>query len=63
MRTLFWVLVLVFNVAVFGLAVGTMILYFDRDPVLGGGLIGLGLVAGVLGLMGYRHGRTRLEDA
>lgn len=62
-RTLFWGLVIVFNVAVFGLAVGTMVLVFEGDVVLGGALVGVGAVAAAVGLYGYRRGRGRVEAA
>lgn len=59
--TVFWALVLVFNVALFATAVGLMVLYFEGDRLLGGSLVSAGLIAWVVGLVGYRWSRRRLE--
>lgn len=59
--TAFWVLVLVFNVAVFATAVGAMVLYFERDLALGGVLLGVGVVSWAVGLGGYVAVRSRLS--
>ncbi|WP_135661503.1 DUF7322 domain-containing protein [Halorhabdus rudnickae] len=61
---LFWQLVLVFNVALFGVTVGPMVLYFLGDVRIGGGLLAVGIVAGGYGLVRYRQFvRTRSEDS
>lgn len=60
---LFWRLVLVFNVALFGLAVGPMFMYFQGNLRIGGGLFVLGVFNGVYGVVRYRRfKRRRLED-
>jgi hypothetical protein len=41
----FWAAVVLANVAVFGLAVGPMLVYFRGTWLLGAGLFGLGVVA------------------
>lgn len=60
--TAFWVLVLVFNVAVFFTAVGGMVLYFEGDLVLSGIMFAIGGVAWVVGLGGYGITRQKLPD-
>lgn len=50
---LFVRLVVVFNVALFGVAVGPMFLYFEGDVQTGGALLGVGLLAGAYGLVRY----------
>lgn len=60
---LFWRLVLVSNVALFGLSVGPMVLYFRGDALLGGGLLGVGLLAAGYGSVRYwQFQRERTDD-
>ncbi|WP_136687963.1 DUF7322 domain-containing protein [Halorhabdus amylolytica] len=61
---LFWRLVLVFNVALFGVTVGPMVLYFLGDFRIGMGLLAVGGVAGGYGFVRYRRFvRTRADDS
>lgn len=60
--TAFWVLVLVFNVAVFFTAVGPMVIGFRGDWTVGGAMLFVGLVAWAVGIAGYRYARPRLPD-
>lgn len=50
----FWGLVIVFNVAIFGITVGPMLIGFRGNWRFGGALLGLGIVALVHGLYRYR---------
>lgn len=50
----FWELVIAFNVAVFALALGGMLIGFNGDFALGGASVGVGLLALVYGIHGYR---------
>lgn len=50
---LFVRLVLVFNVALFGVCVGPMFLYFEGDVRTGGALLAVGVLAGAYGLVRY----------
>lgn len=50
---LFVRLVVVFNVALFGVTVGPMFLYFEGDPLIGGALLAVGVLAGVYGTARY----------
>lgn len=59
---LFWRLVLVFNVALFGVTVGPMILYFRRELLMGGGLLAVGVLAGVYGVVRYRRFERERND-
>ena len=57
----FWSLVILFNIGLFGLTVGPMLIYFRGDWSLGGALLGLGALATIHGLYKYRSLRQR-ED-
>lgn len=50
----FWSLVVLFNVGLFGLAVGPMLLFFRGDWMFGGALTALGLLATAHGVHRYR---------
>ncbi|WP_227376537.1 DUF7322 domain-containing protein [Haladaptatus halobius] len=50
----FWVQVLLFNVALFALSLGLMLIGFERRWTVGGGLIVVGLVAFARGYRRYR---------
>lgn len=56
-RTLFWWLVLVFNVALMAASVGLMFVAFKGNWTLGGQLILVGLVLGGYGYVRYRRFR------
>lgn len=58
--TLFWALVIVFNIAVFFTAVGVMVWYFERNATLAGGMLAVGLVSWAIGIGGYWWTRRRL---
>ena len=58
----FWRLVVVFDVALFAMAVGPMFIYFRGDWATGGPLIALGAVSFVYGVLVYRRFR-RGRDA
>lgn len=57
----FWVIVVLCNVAVFGLTVGPLVAFFAEDFLLGGTLAGVGGIAGVRALVRYRRLRDRRE--
>ncbi|WP_181686478.1 DUF7322 domain-containing protein [Halorhabdus salina] len=60
---LFWRLVLVFNVALFGVTVGPMMLYFRGNLRIGGGLLAVGLLFAGYGFARYwAFKRERLAD-
>lgn len=65
-RSLFWRLVFTFNVALFGVTVGPMVVYFEGDLHLGGGLFVVGLIASGGGFVRYwqfrRERRTERDD-
>ncbi len=50
---LFWRLVLLFNVALLGVTVGPMVLYFEGNIRAGAALLVIGLLAGGVGLARY----------
>lgn len=54
----FWVLVGIFNVALFATSLGLMLVGFERRWVVGGSLVFLGLGAFYLGWMRYRRIRN-----
>lgn len=58
---MFWLLVLVFNVAVFFSAVGVMVLYFEGAWIVGGVMLVVGGVFWAVGLAGYLWSRRRIE--
>ncbi|WP_338727966.1 hypothetical protein [Haladaptatus sp. DJG-WS-42] len=51
----FWSLVLTFNVALFALSLGAMLMYFRGQFQTGGIVFGLGAVSLVYGLVKYRN--------
>jgi hypothetical protein len=51
----FWALVLLANVALFGLTVGPMALYFYPDPRLGTALLAVGAFAALAGARRFRE--------
>lgn len=53
----FWLLVLVFNAALLGVSLGLMLVVFRDQWLLGGGIFLGGLVAFLLGVLGYRRQR------
>lgn len=55
LRRTFWVTVLAFNLALFGLSVGPMLIGFRGRWLVGGGLLALGGIAGVYGFRRYRR--------
>lgn len=57
----FWSLVVLFNVGLFGLTVGPMLLYFRGDWAFGGALVALGVLAAARGLHRYRQARAADE--
>ena len=57
----FWSLVVLFNVALFGIAVGLMLVAFRGDVAFGGALLALGVLAAVHGAIRYRRLKAREE--
>lgn len=55
LRRAFWSSVLLFNVALFGLSLGLMLIGFQQRWLFGGGLVLIGLVAFVRGWLRYRN--------
>jgi len=55
LRRQFWSLVLLFNVALFGMALGVMLVGFEGRWRVGGALFAVGIVAFVRGWRGYRR--------
>ena len=60
LQTKFWVLVLVFNVALLGVSVSAMFLLFERDWMLGSQLFVAGAILFGFGLYRYRQVRRRI---
>ncbi|MFC4552229.1 MULTISPECIES: DUF7322 domain-containing protein [Halorussus] len=54
LRRQFWSLVLLFNVALFGMSLGLMLVGFEGRLKVGGAIFLVGLVAFLRGLRGYR---------
>jgi hypothetical protein len=54
----FWKLVLLFNVALFGMSLGVMLVGFEGRWQLGGAFFAVGAVAFVRGWLGYRDATT-----
>ncbi|PSP55661.1 hypothetical protein BRC82_03485 [Halobacteriales archaeon QS_1_67_19] len=50
----FWSLVLLFNVALFGMSLGVMLIWFEGRWRFGGATFAVGVVAFARGLRGYR---------
>ena len=61
-RTQFWLLVGVINVAVLATAVGLLVLAFRSRPTLGVGLLAVGVAAGVFAVLRYRRVRDDHAD-
>ncbi len=59
--TMFWALVLIFNVALFFSAVGVMVLYFERDWTLGGAMLVIGAISWTIGLGTFLWSRRRFQ--
>lgn len=60
--TMFWALVLVFNIALFFTAVGVMVVYFESDWSLGGAMLAVGVVSWAVGIGVYSWTRDRLYN-
>lgn len=58
LRVGFWSVVVLFNVAVFGVTVGPIVWYLGGDLRIGGALLAVGIFATVRGLMRYRQLRA-----
>lgn len=54
-RVQFWSLVLTFKVAILGLAIGPMVLYFTDRTLLGAAMVATGAVMAVRGYRRYWH--------
>jgi len=61
LRGLFWKLVVVFNLALFAVSLGAMLLVFRGNVTTGGALFLGGAAALVYGVYGYRRGKARLD--
>ena len=62
-ETLFWRLVILANIALFGVAVGVMFLLFEAAFQIGGLLIAIGAIAGLGGYVRYRRfKRSRIDQ-
>ncbi|UPV99398.1 hypothetical protein M0R88_12795 [Halorussus gelatinilyticus] len=58
----FWSLVFVFNVALFGVSLGLMLVAFEGRLRLGGAMVAVGAVAFLRGWRGYRKARSDADD-
>lgn len=61
LRTSFWALVLVFNVSLFAMSLGVMLVVFDENRQLGAQLFLAGLVVTLYGLYRYRKTKRRID--
>lgn len=61
LRTSFWALVLVFNVSLFAMSLGVMLVVFDANQRLGAQLFLAGLVVTLYGLYRYRKTKRRID--
>ena len=59
----FWKLVLLFNVALFGMSLGVMLVGFEGRWTLGGAIFLVGAVAFARGSLGYRDATSGFESA
>lgn len=57
LRRTFWKLVLLFNVGIFALSLGVLLVVFESRFLIGGGAVVVGAVALVQGFRGYRVAR------
>lgn len=57
---LFWRVVVVFNLAILAIALGALMLVFDRRPTLGGQILVLGFVLLGYGLYRYRGAKREI---
>lgn len=62
LRTAFWALVLVFNVSIFAMSLGAMLVIFDANRRLGAQVFLAGLVVTLYGLYRYRKTKRRIDD-
>ncbi|WP_193570005.1 MULTISPECIES: hypothetical protein [Halorussus] len=62
LRRDFWSLVLLFNVALFGLSLGVMLIGFEGRWKVGGGLVTVGAFAFARGWYGYRRATDEAGD-
>lgn len=63
LRTQFWLLVGVLNVAILATTLGVLVLAFWSRPLVGIGLLTLGVGAAVFAWRRYRRLRANLSDA
>lgn len=59
LRREFWLLVGLFNVALLGLGLGALLLYFRGSTTLGWAVLAVGLATGAYGYGRYRRGEQR----
>lgn len=62
LQTAFWALVLVFNVSIFAMSLGAMLVIFDANRRLGAQVFLAGLVVTLYGLYRYRKTKRRIDD-
>lgn len=62
LRNSFWLLVLVFNVSLFAVSIGVMLVGFGTHPRLGLQVFAVGVVFGLYGWYRYRKTKERIED-
>lgn len=62
LRTRFWGLVLLFNVALLAVSIGAMLVIFGVDSTLGVQVLAVGLVLTGFGIYRYRKARAAVQD-
>ena len=63
LRTAFWATVVLVNVAVAGVSIGAMLVYFRGELLVGGGAVAVGLLALVRAYYFYRDFREDADGA
>lgn len=61
LRNAFWMLVIVFNISLFTVSLGFMLLYFRGDLTWGGLSLSIGVFLGIVGLVRYSRVKRQLE--
>lgn len=62
LRNSFWLLVLVFNISVFAVSIGVMLVGFGTHPRLGLQAFAVGVIFGLYGWYRYRKTKQRIDD-